>query len=218
MPTGVAVPAAFPGIRFSLSSLRVMPATTSPCGTIVALDSSDPRFREISPVPSGERASPACHGLDPPPPPKGCLKDRMGCRLRPLILVWTKTRRRLWSELHLWNGGLQGGTGMAQSVHSGGAAFPPHPSSLTKRRVPMLWGLCAAASAGAMVFVTPRCWCVDDRQGPAREEEAWPAVRPRAATRWPLSSCRLQVSVGAPCTHRVRAVATTPPILMAQHQ
>ena len=36
------VPTAFPGIRYSLSLLRVMSATTPSCGTIVALDSSDP--------------------------------------------------------------------------------------------------------------------------------------------------------------------------------
>ena len=68
--TGVAVPAAFPGIRFSSSSRRVTSATTLLCGTIAALDSSDPRFREISRVPSGERGSPAYHGLDPPPQKK----------------------------------------------------------------------------------------------------------------------------------------------------
>eukprot|EP00670_Eutreptiella_braarudii_P019823 CAMPEP_0174348422 /NCGR_PEP_ID=MMETSP0811_2-20130205/4894_1 /TAXON_ID=73025 ORGANISM="Eutreptiella gymnastica-like, Strain CCMP1594" /NCGR_SAMPLE_ID=MMETSP0811_2 /ASSEMBLY_ACC=CAM_ASM_000667 /LENGTH=111 /DNA_ID=CAMNT_0015474955 /DNA_START=378 /DNA_END=714 /DNA_ORIENTATION=- len=38
----VAVPAAFPGTGFSSSSLRVMPTTTSLCGTMVALDASDP--------------------------------------------------------------------------------------------------------------------------------------------------------------------------------
>ena len=32
---GLAVPAAFPGIKFTLSSLRVMSATTLLCGTIV---------------------------------------------------------------------------------------------------------------------------------------------------------------------------------------
>ena len=42
MPSGVAVPAAFPGIRTSLSSPHVMSATASPCGTIVALAGSDP--------------------------------------------------------------------------------------------------------------------------------------------------------------------------------
>ena len=42
MPSGVAIHAAFPGIRFSSSSLPVMSATASPCGTIVALDTSDP--------------------------------------------------------------------------------------------------------------------------------------------------------------------------------
>ena len=61
---------AFPGFRISLSSRRVMSATTSPCGTIVASGSSDPCFREISRVPSGERASPACHSLNPLPKKK----------------------------------------------------------------------------------------------------------------------------------------------------
>ena len=42
MPSGVAVPTAIPGTRISLSSLCVMSATTSLCGTIVASDSSDP--------------------------------------------------------------------------------------------------------------------------------------------------------------------------------
>ena len=46
MPLGVAVPTASPGIRSSLSSQRVMAATTPSCtpscGTIVALDGSDP--------------------------------------------------------------------------------------------------------------------------------------------------------------------------------
>ena len=41
-PMGMVVPAAFPGVRFSLSSLRVMSATTPPCVTVIALDSSDP--------------------------------------------------------------------------------------------------------------------------------------------------------------------------------
>ena len=40
-PLGVAVPTAFPDIRFSSSSRRVMSATASLCGTIVALDSTD---------------------------------------------------------------------------------------------------------------------------------------------------------------------------------
>ena len=44
MPTGMAVPTAFPGTRISLSSVGVMSATASPCGTIVASDSSDPSF------------------------------------------------------------------------------------------------------------------------------------------------------------------------------
>ena len=39
---GVAVPAAFCGNRFGSSSRRVMSATMSPCGTVVALDSSIP--------------------------------------------------------------------------------------------------------------------------------------------------------------------------------
>ena len=38
MPTGVAVPAAPSGFRFSLPYLRVMSATVVSCGTIVALD------------------------------------------------------------------------------------------------------------------------------------------------------------------------------------
>ena len=42
MSTGMKVPAAFPGIRFSSSSLRVMSATALPCGTIAALGSPDP--------------------------------------------------------------------------------------------------------------------------------------------------------------------------------
>ena len=42
IPSGVAVPTAFPGIRFSLSLLRVMSATASPFLTIVALDGSEP--------------------------------------------------------------------------------------------------------------------------------------------------------------------------------
>ena len=41
---GVAVPAAFPGIRFSSSSPCVMPAATSPCGTIVAWGRSGRQF------------------------------------------------------------------------------------------------------------------------------------------------------------------------------
>ena len=41
-PSRVAVPTAFPGIRFSSPSRRVMSATTSPCGTLVASESSDP--------------------------------------------------------------------------------------------------------------------------------------------------------------------------------
>ena len=77
VPAGVAVPTASPGIRCSSSSRRVLCATTSPCGTIVALDSADPGFRECSRGPPGERALPACHGLNlprpaplPPPAPK----------------------------------------------------------------------------------------------------------------------------------------------------
>ena len=46
--------------------VRVMSATASLCGTIVAWDSATPRLREISRVRSGERASPVCQGLDPP--------------------------------------------------------------------------------------------------------------------------------------------------------
>ena len=42
-------------------------ATTLLCGTIIALDSSDPRFREVSRGgPCGERGSPSCQGLAPP--------------------------------------------------------------------------------------------------------------------------------------------------------
>ena len=54
--------------RISSSSRRGMSATASRLGAITASGSSDPRFRESSRVPSGERASPACHGLTPPPP------------------------------------------------------------------------------------------------------------------------------------------------------
>ena len=55
---------------YSSLSLHAMTATTSLCGIIEALDSSDPEFRDFSPVPSGERVSPAYHGRDPPPPPQ----------------------------------------------------------------------------------------------------------------------------------------------------
>ena len=63
MPMGMAVPAAFPGIKLSSSSLRVASATTSLCGTIVTsliLDSQS--FLEYH---FGERASPAYQSLDP---------------------------------------------------------------------------------------------------------------------------------------------------------
>ena len=65
MPSGAAVPTAFPGIRYISSSRRVMSATTPSCGTIVALGSSAPRFRSISRVPSDEQAPVARHGLTP---------------------------------------------------------------------------------------------------------------------------------------------------------
>ena len=74
MPSGVAVPTAFPGIRCSRSLLHVITATTPSCGATVALDSSDPRFREICRVPSNEQAPAGHHGLTPTPPPKNSLR------------------------------------------------------------------------------------------------------------------------------------------------
>ena len=44
---------------------RVVSATAVRCKTIGALDGSDLSFGEISQVPRGQRASPACHGLNP---------------------------------------------------------------------------------------------------------------------------------------------------------
>ena len=65
MPTGVVVPAASSGFRFSSPYLCVMSATTLSFGTMVpvALNCSDSSFRELSPVPSGKRALPAYQGL-----------------------------------------------------------------------------------------------------------------------------------------------------------
>ena len=109
MPPGMAGRAASSGFRFNSPYLHVMSATTLSYGTIVALDCSDSCFRELSGVPSGKRAPPACQGLNQkktPTPTVICchLSIRVQCLQGRCGRNHLNKRREFWRYCGAWEG------------------------------------------------------------------------------------------------------------------